>query len=209
VVSAKTETWSKWLEEAVGIFRTTSPSYPIMASVEYAVKYPSNPRLEKLVKEPAGETARLKINDDWTKVLVLGGKHAFAIQQALEKKGIFAEFCDGETVMFYLSPATTLWQFKTLIKAVKKVLKQYPYQAREQAPAPTLYAIDGETEDVQLGEAENRICVKECGLFPPCTPLIRKGERITKEKIELLQKANGTFGLTDGKITVLKTSEKE
>lgn len=209
VVSAKTETWSKWLEEAVGIFRTTSPSYPIMASVEYAVKYPSNPHLESLVRETASKLDRLKINDDWTKVLLLGGEYAFEIQQALEKKNIYAEFCDGEFLMFYLSPATTVLQFKTLIKAVKKVLQKYPYKAIEKPLVSTLYTVDGETEMVELGQAENRICAKECGLFPPCTPLIRKGERITKEKIELLQKANGTFGLTDGKIAVLKTREEE
>ena len=209
VVSAKTELWAKRLENAVDIFRTSSPSYPIMASVEYAVKYPANPRLETLVRESVCRKERVKINDDWTKVLLLGGKYAFEIQNELERKGFFAEFCDGEYVMFYLSPANSVYQFQALMKAINKVLKKYPYTQTEQALAPVIYSADGETEEVELLEAENRICAKECGLFPPCTPLIKVGERISGEKIALLQKANGTFGLTDGKITVLKANDEE
>ena len=173
------------------------------------MKYPSNPRFKALVKETVNKTLRLNINDDWTKVLLDAGQDAFLIQQALEEKGIFAEFCDGETLMFYLSPATTSRQFKTLVKTIKSVLKKYPYKAVEKTPTPTICNADGATEQIPLGEAEGKICAKECGLFPPCTPLVRKGERITKEKIGLLQKANGTFGLADGKITVLKTRERE
>ena len=40
VVSAKDEPFALALEEGVKTFRTTSPSYPIMASVEEAVKWP-------------------------------------------------------------------------------------------------------------------------------------------------------------------------
>ena len=50
IVSAKTEKTAVALASAVDIFRTTSPSYPIMASVEYAIKYPRNHALERAVK---------------------------------------------------------------------------------------------------------------------------------------------------------------
>jgi arginine/lysine/ornithine decarboxylase len=46
------------------------------------------------------------------------------------------------------------------------------------------------------------------GLFPPCTPLIKNGETITKEKINLLTQANNVFGLVDQKIAVYKKEEK-
>lgn len=49
LVSAKTPALAEALAEAADIFRTTSPSYPIMASVEYAVKYPRNTALENAV----------------------------------------------------------------------------------------------------------------------------------------------------------------
>lgn len=209
VVSAKTETWAKRLQESVDIFRTTSPSYPIMASVEYAVKYPANPRLEERVRARAKHSERWLVQDDWTKLVIRVGKAAFVWQADLEKQGIYAEFCDGENVMFYLSPASTLRQWNTLCKAIEKTLKKYSYEEVERSPAPVFLDGNGETELVDLACAVGRVCQKDCGLFPPCTTLIAKGEKITKEKIRVLQAAEHTFGLTDGKITVLKADTEE
>ena len=77
----------------------------------------------------------------------------------------------------------------------------------ERNPAPLLLSeTDGEW--VALSESENRVCLASCGLFPPCVPLIKRGERITKEKIELLEKANNVFGLNDGKIFVYREKEQ-
>ena len=82
VVSAKTEKYAKLLREAVDIFRTTSPSYPIMASVEYAVKFPKNQRLEKAVREFAGENSeRARLGADYTKLCLCFGKSAFLAEK--------------------------------------------------------------------------------------------------------------------------------
>jgi arginine/lysine/ornithine decarboxylase len=61
-----------------------------------------------------------------------------------------------------------------------------------------------ETEWVRINEAENRICAALFGLFPPCTPLIRIGEKITQKEIALLLQADNVFGVIDGKILVKK-----
>ena len=45
---------------------------------------------------------------------------------------------------------------------------------------------------------------RDCGLFPPCLPLIRRGERVTAESAARLARAANTFGLTDGKIEVFE-----
>ena len=209
VVSAKTEFWANYLRESVDIFRTSSPSYPIMASVEYAVKYPPNPRLENAVFALAKTNDRVIVNEDWTKLLFKGGRRAYEIKQALEVRGIFAEFCDGDLLLFYLSPATSNGQFQKLCKALETVGEQYPYERVERIPAPEFVAVDGDTELVDLAKAVGRVCAKDCGLFPPCVTLIARGERITQEKIRVLQNADSTFGLTDGKITVWKANAKE
>ena len=209
VVSAKTDVWAERLRESVDVFRTTSPSYPIMASVEYAVKYPRNEALEKAVKEMVNAHARFVLSEDWTKLCLLGGKHAVAIQTELEKLGIYAEFCDGDILMFYLSPATKRSAVKTLIKKIQPILKKYPYIEVEHGSAPTLLPITGETERVKLEYAKDRICAKDCGLFPPCIPLIKAGERVTESKLELLQNACNVFGLVDGEMTVLKKGLEE
>ena len=202
VVCAKTEELAKALKYAVTIFRTTSPSYPIMASVEYAVKYPKNNTLENAVRAYAEKQPRVDIFDDYTKLSARFGANAFAVEKLLEQKGVFAEFCDGETILFYLSPATKLSDFNRLKKTLDKLFVLYEETPTQRIPATVLFDCDGETEWVDLDNAEDRICAENCGLFPPCTPLILRGEKIEKEKIERLKKASNTYGLADNKICV-------
>lgn len=204
VVSAKDEQTANALRLAVDTFRTTSPSYPIMASVEYAVKFPRNEALEKEVRKYADTQERITVGQDYTKLCVKIGKRAFEAEQELEKDGFFAEFCDGETVMFYLSPATDKKAFALLKKRLQKLLDKYPFEAVERVPAPVLLQTDGETEEVDISQAIGRICAENCGLFPPCTPLLFVGEFISAEKIALLQSATHTFGIYENKIKVFK-----
>lgn len=207
VVSARTDALAEYLRAGVDIFRTTSPSYPIMASVEYAVKYPENRRLPKLVRALAEEYPdRVRINGDWTKVCLLVGKEAFAAQTALEKRGIYPEFCDGEIVMFYLSPATTKGAFRQLRRAIAWVCQRFPYEknALPRVHTPLVPAQTGETEKATPQEAVGRICAADCGLFPPCTPLIKRGERVTQAAVDRLCAAPNAYGLIDGKLTVFK-----
>ena len=207
VVSSKTERLSASLQTAVNIFRTTSPSYPIMASVEYAIKYPRNEKLETAVKRYAEKTSRVSVNEDWTKICASFGKNAFQAFEEMEKRGIYAEFCDGERVLFYLSPATKIRHFRRLCKTLNQAFKKFPYIANERIPAPVLLQCFGETEWIELAQSVGRICAEECGLFPPCTPLLQKGEMICEEKLRLLQTAPNKFGLWQGKILVYKEED--
>ena len=207
VVSARTQTQAAALCEAVKLFRTTSPSYPIMASVEYAVKYPRNERLEKLARAYASTQERVEMQGDWTKLCASFGKSAFEAEKYLEQKGIFAEFCDGEIVCFYLSPATSERAFKKLCRFLQTTFEKYPFEPVQRNPAPLVFK-ETAGEWIELAKSENRVCAANCGLFPPCTPLIKKGEKITKENIEKLQKANNVYGLNDGKIYVYRENKQ-
>ena len=215
VVSARTAELSQKLLEGVNIFRTTSPSYPIMASVEYAVKYPQNERIERLAKEFAKSNERIYFGGDWTKLCVRFGKSAFDVEKRLEKEGIYAEFCDGNVILFYLSPATKLSRFRLLKRRLLRLFQEYPLademeeKETQRIPAPLVFTKTAEKEWVEIEKAEGKICAANCGLFPPCTPLILAGETVTSEKINKLKTANHTFGLHDGRILVLKTNSEE
>ena len=200
VVCAKDERCAEVLREGVDIFRTTSPSYPILASIEYAVKYPDNLALQKAVRAFAFHE-RVQANEDWTKLIVHFGKHAFTALQVLEKRGIYAEFCDGERIVFYLSPATKKREFSLLKSTLLRLFERYPLETQP-IPAPDIFQRSGKEEWIDLALAENRICARECGLFPPCTPLLVRGEKIQKEKLDLLQKSSNVYGLYQNKICV-------
>ena len=211
VVSARTQVCADALQKGVDIFRTTSPSYPIMASVEYAVKYPQNTELERAVKAFAS-SPRVYPSADWTKLCALFGKSAFTAEKILQKEGIYAEFCDGNVLCFYLSPATELADFERLKNRLEGLFLEFPLIAEEEtdgAQAMRTDLTDGLIEWVPLDEAVGQICAEFCGLFPPCTPLISRGEYITSEKIDLLKSATHTFGLKNGKIAVWKGAKKE
>ena len=207
LVSARTEQWAEKLGQAVDVFRTTSPSYPIMASVEYSVKYPRNTELENRVKGWAAHEPRIKIGEDWTKVCALFGKSAFQAEKDSEEAGLYPEFCDGTIVMFYLSPATTKKEFLRLVKWVSGLFEKYPYTEEKSAQCihtPLVLDKNTEKEWVSIEKSAGKICAGACGLFPPCTPLFSVGERIMEEKITLLKNANNVFGIKDGKILVVK-----
>ncbi len=209
VVSARTEDLGEKLRLALDIFRTTSPSYPIMASVEYAVKYPRNFNLEERVRAFVRDCKRIYCGGDWTKLCAVFGEHAFAVAKDGEKAGLYSEFCDGNVVNFYLSPATTTEDFERLALFLEEQFKKYPLQKSDQKgidndTSPLIFSEKMETEWVNLTVALDRICARTCGLFPPCTPLIKIGERITDEKLALLERADNVFGLRDGKIEVFQ-----
>lgn len=133
VVSAKTAEWAELLANSVKLFRTTSPSYPIMASVEYAVKYPRN---EKIEREAEALKARLAAypNADWTKLVLRFGNRADEAQRALEARGVYPEFNDGNYLMFYLSPCTKRRELNALERALKGLSRGEPTEVG--APEP-------------------------------------------------------------------------
>ena len=209
VVSAKDGKTAEALRKAVDIFRTTSPSYPIMASVEYAVKYPRNETLEKEAIEFEKAHPRVYFGGDWTKLCAVFGSSAFAVEKELEQAGIYAEFCDRNALVFYLSPATRVQDFRALKKRLSALFEKYPLEDKgENAPA-IFQERSGETEWIETGLAAGRVCANPCGLFPPCTPLFSVGEVITAEKIRLLLSADNVFGVYENKILVFKKDGKE
>lgn len=211
VASARDIRMAEALQKGVDIFRTTSPSYPIMASVEYAVKYPRNQRLEDMA-EAFLFHYRLFAAEDWTKICAIFGKHAFTVEKILQDEGIYAEFCDGNVLCFYLSPTTKTEDFLRLKTRLEALFEEYPLSEdlTKEIPQGEIKEMQGgTTEWLPLDVAKGEICAYDCGLFPPCTPLLRKGEVISAEKITLLKSASHTFGLKNGKIAVWKGAKKE
>lgn len=206
IVSAREDGLSEVLYEGVRVFRTTSPSYPIMASVEYAVKYPRGVALERKAQAFAREWRdRVYQNGDWTKLCALFGENAFEVEKYLQKKGVYPEFCDGNAIVFYLSPATTMREWKTLSHLLSAFFVKYPYTPQKEVeaiPAPLVFEKNAEKEWVDLDESAGRICAADCGLFPPCTPLLKTGERVSAEKLALLKKADNVYGIYEDKILV-------
>lgn len=115
------------------MFRTTSPSYPVMASVEYGVKYfANNPQVYKNAKS-AAENFKNSLkgftfypSDDWCKIAVDFqplGISAESVTEYLESENIHAEMCDGRYILFYISPLTTAESLQKLADVLRNLKK--------------------------------------------------------------------------------------
>ena len=214
----------EYAEQALAMFRTTSPSYPIMASVEYGVKFIVNhPEIyyaaSANVQKFLGEHSDFVFypSDDWTKLAVdfksLNISPALA-QKKLEKRGIYAEMNDGRYLLFYLSPMTSARQLNKLGNALmgvvssKKLRDTYREIGGVIPPAPRtysyLYALGAPSEWVPVKDSIGAMCAENAGVTPPCIPVVVAGEIITPRAAKLLQSGKSTFGLRDGKIKVVR-----
>lgn len=213
-------------EEGLGIFRTTSPSYPVMASVEYGVKYLKNHaevyRAAELAAEKFRKEAGIPLypSDDWTKLAADFAPLGISSDKAaayLEKHGIYAELSDGRYLVFYLSPLTEEGELKRLLKRLSKAAGNKKlrgtYAPRPEIPAGRctysyLYALKKPCEYVPLKAAIGRMSARNVGISPPCIPVIVAGDTINKEQVEILERSENVFGLAGGKIRVVSTSEQ-
>ena len=214
------------LEEGLDIFRTTSPSYPIMASVEYGVKLLAErgaELLDAVKRELALVRARMKKRGvafyGGSRTLVLAvdcaaaGVSPRAAQTALERKKVFAEFADARYILFYLSPLTPPAHVARLERRIRAVLRMRALRGScEPVPAYTagikkfgyLTAQTLPRERVPLAEAAGRIAARSIGVTPPCFPVVLAGEQITAAAADLLARAPHTFGVEAGEVEVIR-----
>lgn len=212
-------------EEGLNIFRTTSPSYPVMASVEYGVKYLEDngaQLIDAVKRELALCRAKLKKRGigvyEGSRTLVLAADLASAgispdlAQERLEHAGIFAEMNDGRYLLFYFSPLTPPAQIARLARRLSvllrmRSLKTESISAREYVCGVKkfgyLTAQSLPFEYVPLTQAAGRVAARGAGITPPCYPVVVAGEQITAEAAQALAQAKHTFGIKNGKIAVL------
>ncbi len=199
-VSAKSGAWADPLGEGVRLFHTSSPSYPILASVEEAFLYPRNAAIEaeaEAFKERVGAVN----NEDWTKILIRYGGNAKAVEQFLEERGVYPEFNDGNYIMFYLSPCTRGKDLKKLSRLLKGCPAPEEGSAEERV-SKTVNVSGGAVGYLPPKDAVGKICAADAGIFPPSLPVVRKGETVSEEAAARLENAVHIFGLADGKIAV-------
>jgi len=213
------------LKDAVKYFRTTSPSYPIMASVEYSVKYMDEnreyikvlyERIIDLKNKLAVKKYKFFKSEDFLK-LAVDFKYTtispYLAEKYLISKNIYTELNDGRYILFYLSPLTKIKEISYLEKHLKKLskMKKLKNTFIEKPEIKTgrksfSYLVACEMEQViyPLSKSEGKVCGKNAGIFPPCFPIVVAGEIITKETIELLSTQTNVFGLNKNKIHIIK-----
>ena len=184
---------------------TSSPSYIVMASMDYArglfdlkakAEYEILKRKIDEVKSVLGD--RVKNTDDFTRLVIkVDG-------DSLEKEGIYPEASWGEYSVFIVNFFNANCLSK-LTEAVKKLpFPESGGRGYGDMPIPSeLKSAKGKREYIPLAESEGRISADDVGSYPPGVPLIYEGEIISGEKIKFLSAEKHTFNLVNGKICVI------
>lgn len=209
-----------FVDEGLSVFGTSSPSYPIMASVEdgYKTLAEKGERAFGGVKEALQRFKDLLCedfsvikNDDVLKLCIDLNGHADGetVGRSLEEKGIFAELSCGRFIIFMLSDNFGFSDAERLADALNHAERgNAHYDMTDDVPLLTrvaayLSAANADSEVVELSAAVGRISATDAGLFPPCYPLITCGEVLDKRVIDRLS-ADNTFGLNGKRIRVVK-----
>lgn len=213
--------------KGLSFFRTTSPSYPLMASIEFGEYYAEHygkskyPKLLENIRffkenanilgvEFAEVTDKTKIIIDCDSSLICAEKLA----DFLEKNGVFIEMNDGR----YLCLMASIMTEKKDLTKVLRVLKEYTqlqkvqYIAQKQHNSNSLplramtynRALKAEAEYVPIEKASGRIAAVNAGVFPPCYPIVLAGEIIDGGAIHILKNDKNVFGTENGYIKVVK-----
>lgn len=186
--------------ESFRMFHSSSPSYPILSSLELSreVMEKNGERLmDELFAIIAGLKRRLDEigyscieNDDFSKLLIKPPKGSgYSLYKKLEGKGVFLELADPNYALALFSLADGKRQADSLYKALKEVLplledgieeSSIPHLKTQRAMS-YLEAENSEKERVPLDKAAGRVSAANAGLYPPACPLVTCGEVLTTE----------------------------
>lgn len=211
-------------DKAFHLFHTTSPNYQIMMSLEYGIYVYSDYKeqikelkknVDSMKKTLISSDVAIMPNDDFTRLVIdtlsmeISGKE---LDMRLNEKGIFAEFSSMDKVVFIITcedeKEDLTYLTKELIIAVEQCgkisKKQYLFPKSKESSLPYVKAVNMDSERVLIENAVGRIAAKNFGVYPPCMPICVAGEKITQEMIDYLSFPLDFYGISEGKLTVIK-----
>jgi arginine/lysine/ornithine decarboxylase len=197
------------------IFQSSSPSYPIMASLDLARCYLATYRREdidyllKEIKKFISDLSEipgirvLHYSGDPLKVTIQSvcGLSGFALQRKLEELGVFTELADPYNVLFVLPllKVNQSYPFKQTVDKFKKILSGVSFHSIKETNSIQNQKISGLSfsykemkglmrVEVSISEAIGMVAAEMVIPYPPGIPLLLIGEKITKEKVESLKR---------------------
>jgi arginine/lysine/ornithine decarboxylase len=204
------------VKEYLTMLQSSSPSYPIMASLDYARSYMGTftkedkeqnlKEINNFVQALEGVHPQLivKGTDDPLKlVMKLAGRSGYTLQQLLESEGIYPELADPDYVLLILPllKKDHSFPYKEAISRICKALGNEPiiekiknhetHRSNNQEFFTTLALSFEDMEEkgealIPIDEAEGEISAGMVTPYPPGIPLLIPGERITSHAIERL-----------------------
>ncbi|WP_160725696.1 aminotransferase class I/II-fold pyridoxal phosphate-dependent enzyme [Bacillus sp. USDA818B3_A] len=223
------------VKEYLGIFQSSSPSYPIMASLDISRNYLALYDQEDLdcllaeINHFKNELVKLETikvltfpegHGDPLRITVQSrcGLSGFDLQKRFEVFGIFTELADPYNVLFILPllKKGQAYPLQETLEKMKRALEGLTIKEIDEEFHPGVQRISelaisySEMEELGMGQvlaesALGLICAETIIPYPPGIPLLLKGERITDDKLLQLKRLLQTGARFQGEDSLIKT----
>ncbi len=206
------------LKQSMSLFASTSPSYPIMLSLDLCTEYISvNLRsdiadnLTYIQSFRERFSGRLAFADgEPFHITIEAAKSGFdgnELAESLRRNGIECEYSDSGLVILLMSPMCRIEDYERLADILEKILpclNKYEYAEEKFILTPPekamgiREAVFAPSEEIDIEKAEGRICASVKVPCPPAVPIAASGERIDRACINIFKR----YGIS--KINVIK-----
>lgn len=192
---------------------STSPSYLVMASMDFADDYMTKRGEEEYAKvKNAIDKFKKKLkagsivnNDDFSRLVVkIDGVDCNKVSYNLVKRGIYAEMAYGDLLVFIVTPFNCD-KLSLLADALNGIELEKLESDIDVNLGMQNVEKSGEVILVDADKALDKVCAVEVGIYPPGVPVIKKGDVINQKAIDFIKKySSRLFGLASGCIAVIK-----
>lgn len=189
------------VRQTASIFGSSSPSYPMLASMDLARDWLLGEGLYEYRRAACRvfefRQAFPSLGGEWSLDpcrLTLKVKDGPAFAAALEERGIYPEMEDGGHVIFICTAQDSDGDFYRLEQALVELrdrmgdcppLPAPPLPERAVSPRKALFA-PGQSRPLKDCEGETAAC--QIAPYPPGVPVVAPGERISKKELAYLEK---------------------
>ena len=199
------------LQTALNMLQTTSPSYPLMLSIEQGIEKAADYKMhtermaalrnffaEQGIK--LADKSRSAYEQDITRLCICSdglAQSGYELDEKLREHGIFAEMSDLYCTVLITTPYDSEEWYSRLMQALLHIKSNADCTGIRYVPmghkAPGQYisirsAMLSKSRCVNIKEAAGHLSAKAVGVYPPGTALIFPGERITDAAISALLK---------------------
>ena len=187
------------LRRAASIHGTSSPSYPILVSMDLARAW-----MESEEGQACYETACFRVKELRRKFPSLDGdnldpgrltlrvKHGYEVERQLQEQGIWPEMADSGHVVFIVTGSDSVEDLDRLEQVLETLDLQrddrdFPIQPMPEIALRPRQALFAPTQELALEVCEGLISAEQIAPYPPGIPVVAPGEVITKKHLAYLQ----------------------
>ena len=192
-------------KNALSLFGSTSPSYPIMQSLDFANKYLSEGYSKKLtafineienLKDLLIEHGFELYGNEPLKLTIKAkpyGYSGYELADYLSDKNIICEFADPDFIVFMITPENGSDSLSVLKNALLSIEKKAEIEITPpkfnipEKKVSVREAVFSESEVVPVSESIGRILASPCVACPPAVPIVVCGEEIDKNAAECFE----------------------